>query len=341
MIRLAQIGVGYWGKNLLRNFYEIEGAQVKLVCDHDPQALAAATRKASAAEICLDGGSVFLREDIDAVAIATPPATHYEFARRALLAGKHVYVEKPLAQTVAECEELVRLSHDQRRTLMVGHTFLYDAAVNRIKTYVKEGEAGDIYYITSRRLNFGIVRQDLDAMWNFAPHDLSILLHWLNENPATIAAHGEAHLQEHFVDVAFLHLNFPSGISAHIHVSWLDPSKVRQMTIVGSKKMIVYDDVHPDHKIQIYDKGIAKNNLAAHFGEFDSFGKFQLIRRAGDLLIPKVDFTEPLRVQCQHFIDCIRENKRPVTDGEHGLAVVRILEAGRRSLLQDGKKTVI
>lgn len=341
MIRLAQIGVGYWGKNLLRNFYEIEGAEVKLVCDHDPNALAAVARKTIAVETCLDSSSVFSRADIDALAIATPPATHFEFAKKALLAGKHVFVEKPLAQTVAECEELVQLAHDHRRTLMVGHTFLYDAAVNRIKTYLQEGLAGEIYYINSRRLNFGIVRQDIDAMWNFAPHDLSILLHWLNETPATIAAHGEAHLQPHLVDVAFLHLNFPGGISAHIHVSWLDPGKVRQMTIVGSEKMIVYDDVHPDHKIQIYDKGIARNNLAAHLGEFDSFGKFQLIRRAGDLLIPKIDFTEPLQAQCRHFIDCIRENKRPVTDGEHGLAVVRILEAGRKSLLQKGKKIAI
>lgn len=341
MIRLAQIGVGYWGKNLLRNFYEIEGAEVKLVCDHDPNALAAVARKTIAVETCLDSSSVFSRADIDAVAIATPPATHFEFAKKALLAGKHVFVEKPLAQTVAECEELVQLAHDHRCTLMVGHTFLYDAAVNRIKTYVQEGAAGEIYYLTSRRLNFGIVRQDIDAMWNFAPHDLSILLHWLNETPASIAVHGESHLQPHLVDVAFLHLNFPSGISAHIHVSWLDPGKVRQMTIVGSEKMIVYDDVHPDHKIQIYDKGISRKNLAAHLGEFDSFGKFQLIRRAGDLLIPKIDFTEPLRVQCRHFIDCIHENKRPLTDGEHGLAVVRILEAGRKSLLQKGKKMVI
>ncbi len=341
MIRLAQIGAGYWGKNLLRNFYETEGAQVKLVCDHDPQALTAVARKTRAVETCLDSSSIFSRDDIDAVAIATPPATHYELARGALLAGKHVFVEKPLAQTVAECEELVQLADDRRRTLMVGHTFLYDAAVNRIKAYLQQGLAGEIYYITSRRLNFGIVRHDIDAMWNFAPHDLSILLHWLNEMPATIAAHGEARLQEHLVDVAFLHLNYPSGVSAHVHVSWLDPNKVRQMTIVGSEKMIVYDDVHPDHKIQIYDKGIAKKNLAAHLGEFDSFGKFHLIRRAGDLLIPKIDFAEPLRVQCRHFIDCIRENKRPLTDGEHGLAVVKILEAGKKSLLQKGKKIAI
>lgn len=341
MIRLAQIGAGYWGKNLLRNFYETEGAQVKLVCDHDPQALTAVARKTRAVETCLDSSSIFSRDDIDAVAIATPPATHYELARGALLAGKHVFVEKPLAQTVAECEELVQLADDRRRTLMVGHTFLYDAVVNRIKAYLQQGLAGEIYYITSRRLNFGIVRHDIDAMWNFAPHDLSILLHWLNEMPATIAAHGEARLQEHLVDVAFLHLNYPSGVSAHVHVSWLDPNKVRQMTIVGSEKMIVYDDVHPDHKIQIYDKGIAKKNLAAHLGEFDSFGKFQLIRRAGDLLIPKIDFAEPLRVQCRHFIDCIRENKRPLTDGEHGLAVVKILEAGKKSLLQKGKKIAI
>lgn len=341
MIRLAQIGAGYWGKNLLRNFYQTEGAQVKLVCDQDPRVLVAAAKRMNAVETCLNSHEVFARDDLDAVAIATPPATHFALGMSALRSGKHVFVEKPLAQTVAECEQLVQLARDHQRILMVGHTFLFDAAVNRIKTYLQEGTAGDIYYIMSRRLNYGIVRNDIDAMWNFAPHDLSILLHWLNESPATIAVHGEAHLQSNRVDVAFMHLNFPSGIAAHVHVSWLDPSKVRQMTIVGSEKMIVYDDVHPDHKIQIYDKGIAKKNLDASLGEFDSFGKFQLMRRAGDLLIPKVDFIEPLQVQCQHFVDCIREDKQPLTDGDHGLAVVRILEAGRKSLLQDGKKTAI
>lgn len=337
MMRLAQIGAGYWGRHLLRNFLEAEGAQVTMVCDHNPASLAALAKRHPGLICCREAREVFAAAELEAVAIATPPDSHFALAQQALAAGLHVFVEKPLAPSVRECETLVELAQSRQRVLMVGHTFLYDAAVQRIKAYLQEGLAGEIYYITSRRLNLGIVRREVDAMWNLAPHDLSIILHWLGESPVAIAVHGNAYLQPGIADVAFLHLRFASGVAAHIQVSWLDPNKVRQMTIVGAQKMIVYDDVHPDHKIQLFDKGITRHNLAAHLGEFDTFGAFQLIRRAGDLLIPKVDLLEPLKAQCQHFIDCIRANQRPLSDGENGLAVVRILAAGSRSLQRGGE----
>ncbi len=337
MVRLAQIGVGYWGKNLLRNFYEAEGAEVAMLCDRDARVLARLKQKYKGAHCTDRADEIFNNNKLDAIAIATPAGSHFELAKAALQAGKHTFVEKPLALSARECEELIQLADGARLVLMVGHTFLFDPAVRRIKEYLREGLAGEIYYINSRRLNFGLVRGDVDALWNFAPHDLSILMYWLEEKPVSVAARGYAYLQSNLVDVVFLHLHFASGVSAHVHVSWLDPNKVRQMTIVGAQKMIVYDDVHPDRKVQIFDKGLSKQNLSAHLGAFDSFGNFQLMRRPGDLLIPKIDSFEPLKAQCQHFVDCIREHKRPLSDGANGLAVVRVLEAARESMLHEGK----
>jgi predicted dehydrogenase len=268
---------------------------------------------------------------IDAVAIATPPDSHFELSKAALSAGKHVFVEKPMANSSAECRELIALAEKQQRVLMVGHTFLYNAAVNKVREYVQSGELGEVYYLYSQRLNLGRVRQDVDAMWNYAPHDLSILLYWLGRMPLRVSARGSAYLQDGVVDVAFVQLEFAGGVIANVHVSWLDPNKVRRMTVVGSQKMVVYDDMAPDHKVQVFDKGITRQDLSVSLGEFDSFGKFQLIQRAGDLLMPKVDFIEPLKVQCQHFVDCIVKNQKPLSDGESGLQVVRILEAAQRS----------
>jgi len=336
MLRLAQIGIGYWGKNLLRNFMTAHDTQVVAICDRDPAVLQKNAVQFPLLKFSERAQEIFDDSQIDTVAIATPPESHFELARAALQAGKHVFVEKPLGRSSAECTELMALAEKQERVLMVGHTFLYNAAVNKVREYVQSGELGEIYYLYSQRLNLGRVRQDVDAMWNLAPHDLSILLHWLQQKPLRVSARGSAYLQKGIADVVFIQLEFAGGVTANIHVSWLDPNKVRRMTIVGSKKMVVYDDVELDHKVRVFDKGITRQDLSASLGEFDSFGKFQLIQRAGDVLVPKVDFIEPLKVQCQHFIDCIVNQQKPLSDGANGLEVVQILEAAQRSMESGG-----
>jgi len=336
MIRLAQIGIGYWGKNLLRNFLVMNDAQVASVCDRDPSVLEKIAVQYPLLQFSEHAQEIFGDQRIDAVAIATPSESHFELAKAALEAGKHVFVEKPMANSSAACKELIALAEKHKRVLMIGHTFLYNAAVLKVREFVQSGELGEIYYLYSQRLNLGRVRQDVDAMWNFAPHDLSIILYWLDKMPQRVSARGSAYLQKNIADVVFLQLEFDGGVTANIHVSWLDPNKVRRMTVVGSAKMVVYDDVATDYKVRVYDRGITRQNLSANLGEFDSFGNFQLIQRAGDMLMPKVDFVEPLKVQCQHFIDCIVKEQKPVSDGENGFQVVRILEAAQRSMEAGG-----
>jgi predicted dehydrogenase len=336
MLRLAQIGVGYWGKNLLRNFIVTRGAKVVAVCDRVASELNKVAVQYPQIKLYERADAILNDPDIDAVAIATLPESHFELAHAALSAGKHVFVEKPMARSSAECRTLIDLADKHKRALMAGHTFLYNAAVTKIRDYVRSGTMGEIYYLYSQRLNLGRVRPDVDAMWNFAPHDLSIIVYWLQQMPMRVSARGSAYLQKGIADVVFLQLEFPGGITANVHVSWLDPNKVRRMTIVGSEKMVVYDDVASDHKVKIYDKGITRQNLSTNLGDFDSFDKFQLIQRAGDVLLPKVDFVEPLKIQCQHFVDCIVNNQRPLSDGENGLQVVSILEAAQQSMHSGG-----
>jgi predicted dehydrogenase len=218
---------------------------------------------------------------------------------------------------------------------MVGHVFLYNAAVRRVKEYVDSGELGDIYYLYSQRLNLGQVRRDVNALWNFAPHDFSIMSYWLDATPERVSARGYSYVLDRTEDVVFVTADYPAGIGSSVHISWLDPQKVRLMTIVGSRKMIVYDDTHPDAKVALYDKSVAKVDTGG-LGSFETFGQFQLLHRAGDVLLPKVDFVEPLQVELQHFVDCIRDGQTPLTDGRAGLAVVRALEAAQLSMARDG-----
>ena len=335
-INLAQIGVGYWGRNLLRSFFRAEKIGRLLAVDPNENARKWIRREYPTVEIGADFEKILTNPDIQAIALATPANTHFRLARQVLRAGKHLFVEKPLSLSSREAEELVALAEQKRRILMVGHTFLYNAAVRTIRGYLEQDLLGKIYYIYSQRLNLGRVRSDVNAMWNLAPHDLSILLYWLGQMPVSVSAKGKDFLQDGIEDVVFLIVDFPSGISAHIHVSWLDPNKRRSMTLVGTKKMVVYEDTSADAKIKIYDKGITKKNLGESLGEYDSFGKFQLIQRAGDLLIPKVAFTEPLREEANHFLDCVATGATPLTDGRHGLQVIRILEAAQISLHSGG-----
>jgi predicted dehydrogenase len=240
-----------------------------------------------------------------------------------------VFVEKPLALSVADAEELVKLARDRERILMVGHLLLHHPAVRYMKELVKNGELGDLYYITSQRVNLGKVRQDENALWSFAPHDLSVILHLLEDEPMDVAARGSAFLQGGVEDVVFLHLRFPGGRMAHVHVSWLDPHKLRQFTLVGSRKMVVFDDMEASEKIRVYDKGVDRGNQFVSYSD-------ALTVRSGDIVLPRISLQEPLRIECQHFVDCIRERRTPLTDGEGGLAVVRVLAAAQASLEAGG-----
>ncbi len=331
-LHLAQLGAGHWGVNLIRNFFQLSAVEQLTVCDLDAgrrdfvgERYPTVAVTDAAEELCAD-------PSIDGVVVALPAALHYEYAKKALLSDKHVMVEKPLARTSAEARELVELAAARQRILLVGHTFLYNDAVRKVKEYIDGGELGEIYYIMAQRLNLGRVRHDVNALWNLAPHDISIVLYWLGQEPVAQSATGLTFLQEGIEDVVFANLHFPSGIAAHIHVSWLDPKKTRQMVVVGSKKMIVYDDVSTDAKIVIYDKGVDKHGIDRRLPDIENYAQFQLRHRSGDVLIPKLDFKEPLRRECQHFVDCIVNGAEPITGGAAGLEVVRVLEGIQRSL---------
>jgi len=331
-INVAQIGCGYWGPNLVRNFSKIRQIDRLVVCDTSHEMLEKIAAEFPSIETSQDAEMVINDPAVDAVIIALPAFMHYEYAKKALMANKHVMIEKPIAKSSQEAEELIRIGKEKDRVVMTGHTFLYNSAVRRIKQYIEDGELGDIYYIFSQRLNLGRVRQDVNAMWNLAPHDISIILYWLNENPSSTFAKGVSFLQEGVEDLVFMHLDFPSGKSAHIHVSWLDPNKSRKMIVVGSKKMLIFDDVSPDAKISIYNKGIdktLKNNLKH---EVYDYASFQMKTRIGDVLIPKIDFDEPLKIECNHFVECIKTGTPPLTGGEDGLRVVQVLEEAQSCL---------
>lgn len=334
-VRIAQVGLGYWGPNLARNLANVEGGELSLLCDANAERLERISRGFPAARRSTEYAEVLDDGAIDAVVIATPVATHFDLAKAALEAGKHVLVEKPLATSSQQCIELIGRAEAADRVLMVGHIFLFNAAVQKVKEYIDGGQLGDLYYAYSQRLNLGQVRQDVNAMWNFAPHDLSILCHWFDGEPIDVQARGYSYIQPGIEDVVFMSMSFPGGIGANVHISWLDPLKVRRMTVVGSEKMVVYDDVSADAKITVFDRGVTKRlveRAEASLGSYASFGEFQLLLRAGDVLIPKVEFTEPLQVECQHFVDCIRSGATPLADGWQGLRVVRALERAQRSM---------
>jgi predicted dehydrogenase len=331
LVNVGLVGVGYWGPNLARNINAVKNAKLAWICDSNADMLGKVSGNYPATQTCGDLATMLAAPDLDAVVVATPAKSHFDIASECLKAGKHVLVEKPLAMSSDECLKLIELAEKKSLKLMVGHVFLYSPPVLKIKDLLDSGELGDIYYAYSTRANLGQIRRDINAMWNLAPHDVSIMLYLLGDLPTLVSASGITRIQEGIEDVVFMNLTFPGGIAAHIHVSWLDPGKVRQFTLVGSKKMVVYDDVDPDAKIRILDKGVTK--VAKDSREaFSSFGEFQLLLRAGDVLIPKIPATEPLKVECEHFVNCIENNERPLTDGVHGLHVVRILEAAQESM---------
>ncbi len=329
-IRIGVVGAGYWGPNLIRNVVQTPGAVLHSVCDLDAPRLARIQELYPSTRTTSDFAALIDDDEVDALIVATPAHTHYALGRQALEAGKHVLIEKPLALESLHAQELVSVADANQCVLMVGHTFMYNSAVNKIKTLIDAGEIGDVYYIYSNRVNLGRVRKDINALWNIAPHDISIMTYLLGQVPVQVSAQGRIFLQPDIEDVVFVTLAFPDNIIGHVQVSWLDPSKVRRMTVVGSTKMIVYDDVASEGKVKIYDKGILK------VGQDNIFGEYQVKLHSGDIHIPKIDMSEPLRNECTHFVECIRTGARPLTDGRNGLEIVQILEAAQHSLKHNG-----
>ena len=336
MVKIAQIGCGYWGINLLRNFLKLSNVEITCVAEVSEKRRKYINEKYKNVHVVSDYNEIFSNQT-DAVIIATPAESHYRLTKKVLLSGLHCFVEKPFALKSSEAIEMINLAEENNKILMVGHTFLYNAAVRKLRDEVKRGTLGKIYYIYSQRLNLGRVRTDVNVMWNLAPHDISILLFLLKEYPVWVNAYGQKYLQEDIEDVAFLSIGFESGIIANIHVSWLDPNKVRRMTFVGSKKMIMYDDVGKN-KIQIFDKGIDKKSMNKSLGDFYTFGEFQLIQRAGNVFYPSIDFIEPLAVEAEHFVECIEKNNKPISDGYNGYMVTKILETATKSIENKGKR---
>jgi predicted dehydrogenase len=327
---IGVIGCGYWGPNLIRNFNQITGSRVVAGADLSSERLGHMEDLYPHLHTTKDYKELLADENIHALAIATPPRSHFEIAMDALEAGKHVFVEKPLATSSEQCEALLVTAKKNKLTLMVGHTFVYTAAVNKIKEVIESGELGDVYYINTTRVNLGIFQDDINVVWDLAPHDVSIMNYILDSNPEEVTAHGHSYIRQDVEDVAFLTIKYPGSVMAHIHVSWLNPNKLRSTTVVGSKKMLVYDDVSSLEKIRVYDKGVT---VQPHY---DTFGEFQLSYRFGDIFIPKLDDSEPLKVACQHFIDCIHSERTPRSSAQHGLDVVRVIEASNESLAGGG-----
>lgn len=330
MVNIAVVGCGYWGPNLVRNFSSISECKMKKVCDTDVERLAYIKRLYSEVETVSEFEQVVGAPEIDAVAVATPVRFHFEMAMKSLQAGKHTFIEKPMASSVAECKELIEIAEKKNLILMVGHTFVYSTPVRKIKEIVDSGELGRIQYISARRLNLGLLQKDINVAWDLAPHDISIILYIMNETPVSVNCQGKAHVNPDIEDVTSMTLNFARDGLATIQSSWLDPNKVREITFVGNKKMLVYNDVEPIEKIKIYDKRV---DIPSHY---DTFAEFQYAYHYGDMYSPYLKLVEPLKVECQHFLDCIRTGRKAQSSGIEGIRIIQILEAASHSLQNGG-----
>jgi len=332
-LRVGVIGYGYWGPNLARNFNELSASDLVAIADRKDEQLERARTKYPDILLTKDYKE-FFNMGLDAVIISTPPKTHHPIAKDCLSHNLHALIEKPMTLNSQDAEELIELAKAKGLTLMVGHIFEYNSAVMEMKKYIDSKELGDVYYIDTARLNLGLFQRDSNVLWDLAPHDISTLLYLLEQTPVSVSAHGMACVTEGIHDVAYLNLVFSNNLMAYIHVSWLDPSKVRRITVVGSKKMAVYNDLGAEGKIKIYDKGVDPEYT-------DTFGEFQYAYRAGDIIIPSFRFVEPLREECQHFLDCIVNHSEPRSSGLDGLRVTKILEAAERSMKNGSTREVI
>ncbi len=324
-LRVGIAGVGYWGPHHVRNFNQLDGVRVTVVADRDPQRRAHIAGLYPATRVLDDADVLLAQDDVDAVVVATPAGSHYAIARAALESGRHVLVEKPLTTTVADAEGLVALAESRGLVLASGHTFLYNPAVRKLREILASGELGEVRYVDSVRANLGLHRKDVDVAWDLAAHDISILLYLLGESPAQVTALTGDFNRAGTAELAYLGMRFPGGVVAQVHASWLFPVKVRRMTVVGARRMAVFDDVEPTEKLRIYDRGVDRLPYA------DTFGDFHLSYRNGEITAPAIDPAEPLRLECEEFVRAIRDRIRPVSDGRLGIEVVRVLDACDRS----------
>jgi predicted dehydrogenase len=335
VIEVAVVGYGYWGPNLVRNFTECERTRVSVCCDVDPDRLARARRRFPSVEGVTDFEEVLRRPSVRAVALATPVHTHYELARRALEAGKHVLVEKPFTTRVEDAEALCALARRQGLVLMVDHVFVYSPAVLKMKELVDSGKLGRLFFIDSVRINLGLFQHDVNVVWDLAAHDLSIVDFLLGRSPRSLSAMGGAHAGQDIEDVAYLNLDYGEGLLANFHVNWLSPVKIRQMIVGGSERSILYNDVDESEKIKVYDRGIDVGD------DPDKRHELLIAYRSGDVWAPRVSGTEPLARLAAHFAECIDDGMQPVTDGESGLRIVRILDAAQRSIKAEGQRITL
>ena len=328
-MNIAVIGLGYWGPNLLRNLYELHRCEKLVACDLDEKKLAKIKNRYPVIEVTKDFSDVINNDEINAVIVATPVSAHFPLAKQVLESGKHLFLEKPFTSSRIEAEKLIEIGEKNRCVIMVGHTFEYSPPVLKIKEILDKKELGKIFYISSSRVNLGLHQKDVSVIWDLAPHDFSCIFFWLGEQPAFVSALGKDYVQRDIPDVAFVNLQFSSGCIANVQLSWLAPSKLRRTTIVGSEKMLVYDDTENSEKVKIYDKGV-------NYKDPETFGEYHLSYRSGDVLSPRIDSFEPLRKEMEHFLDCCETGSTPQTDGYNGLRVVKALEAAEYSLKNGG-----
>lgn len=334
-LRMAVFGAGHWGPNLIRNFHNRQASEVAWVIDRDESRLALTGSRYPGIRLAADPGAALTDSAVDAVVVATPTATHYELAAAALRAGKHVLVEKPIATRVEEAEELCALAARQGLVLMVGHVFLFNSGIRQVKEYLRAGRLGRVFYIAMVRTNLGPIRMDVNAAWDLAAHDIAIANDWLEAVPASVAAQGGCWINQGVEDAAFATLWYPRNVIVHLHVSWLSPRKVRDITVVGAEAMLTFDDMNLSEPIRVYDKRVTDQRTV---GFIDTFASFRTSIREGDIVIPRVALGEPLKAECDHFVECVATGARPVSDGASGAAAVRVLAAMTRSMASGGRR---
>lgn len=332
-INIGIIGCGHWGPNFVRNFNRIKDTSVKYACDLNPDRLSHIRELYPSVITIRDYTHILNDPDIDAAVIATPANTHYRLAKESLRHNKNVLVEKPVSLKINEARELIDTAKHNKKILMVGHTFKFNPGINKLRWLIQTQRLGKIFYIYSRRTNLGPLRKDVNAMWDLAPHDISIISYLLNSQPVDVTARGKKFLEHNLEDVIFMTLTYPRNVFVHVHVSWLDPRKVGEMIVVGSRKMAIFDDLDTRAPVKVYDKTVVRKHFRQ---DYDSFEEFQMIIKDGKKSIPRVHFKEPLTVECRHFVDCIKRNIMPLTDGKDGLNVLKVLIAIQKSLSNNG-----
>jgi predicted dehydrogenase len=330
-VQVGVVGLGYWGPNLARNFDRLPGSELRWICDASEEACVRSAPQFPGARATADLDELLADEALEAIVVATHVPAHAELAQRVLAAGKHCFVEKPLAQSVVEAEQVAAAAEDAGRVLMVGHLLEYHPGVEKLKEIADSGELGDIHYVYANRLNLGKLRADENALWSLGAHDVSVVLRLAGEEPSQVQAFGESYMRPGVEDVVFGYLRFPSGLAAHLHLSWLDPHKERRFTVVGSRKMATFDDMELERKVTVYDKGFDQ--------DFESYGEY--IARSGDAWSPRISNEEPLRIECRHFLDCVRAGSEPRSGARSGVRVVRVLEALQRSLEETSRAAAV